>query len=410
MPNMSKESIFINFSKKNIEMDLVKAFLDVLRYCNEPILAEYLSWWTYVDGSKVIDGRKLKTLRSNSKKIVYKQEVTKDSGRIDAKISLSDKWVIYLECKCIGNKLTEKQAEKYAKELVKEGAENKVFLIIAEDVEDNIKSVLEKYWKDFEFIYGTWGDTRGFLQDIKDELSQSKKKGTQKSVDIFLLEHFLLYLQETGEAIRQFTGEQAEILENYDPKSKDAENIKGAIRSFFNVIKAELRKNGFDKISLRDLQSQKEDSYPSLCYTPSKIMKDKRYDFVYRLNLTSPNDSGKNIPAWDFGFVENTPPRFFRKILDDSAEFKKKIRNLEQLGLMVNVIDKYEKGVYHLSEGIPVDKFDPEEHIKEFNNGKKIGFWLHTYREDASIYKTEDIFYTTVDLFKELKFIIDDYL
>jgi len=422
MPKSIFSSHFKVKDRDSKELNLEKAFLDVLRnYRKENITDELL----VKNGIRKRFSLKSKEIKINSE--VDLKIGNKKYGRVDAKVKYGNNLVFY-EFKFGQNKFTKVQLNKYIQYLKNDGDKNN-YLILVGSVFPT-KKILDSLDDSIAVLHLTWDDIYEFFEE---RLEQIKSKRKIMALEIFLLENFNRFLLEIGAISRRFTKEEANYLLKWDENSpEEGKIITDSISQFFKNLKHELILNGFDERKIKDWRINKSHyGNPTFVYNFSLNKGSK--ELLFKLHLA--NYSGEkilkletddeidlilgNIPEyngirWIFTIVERKiGSKLIENCVKNSSKLKKNVRNFE-IPLNIYVVKEMKNNIFIQDDeyyDCTTEDFEPKQHITNFNSYCGFIFMKDLDKEDSFEYLTTNkLFSETIDLFVQMKSLLDEFI
>ncbi|MCK5637529.1 MAG: hypothetical protein KAH67_02380 [Flavobacteriaceae bacterium] len=411
------ESIFSSHFEVNYidskELNLEKAFLDVLRnYRKENLTNELL-----------IEHGIIKRSPSKNNEIKIDSEVdlkigNKKYGRVDARVKYGN-YQIFYEFKFGENKFTKSQLKKYIEYLTNDGGKHNYLILIGPTPPS--QKILDSLDDSIKILPLRWDDLYDFFEE---NLEQIKSKQKLMALDIFLLENYNKYLLETGAISSRFTKEEANILLNWDKKLPgERKIITSSISQLFKNLTHELIRNGFDENGFRKGINRSHYENPTFEYKFS--LKKGSKQLLFKLHLAnyydedSEDDVSEVIPEyngikWIFTIVEKKKDSIIVKnCVENSRKLKKNVRNFE-IPLNIYVVKDFKNNIFIQDEYFWRDFteiFEPEQHITSFNSYWGFIFYQNLDKEDSFEYlTTKKIFSETVDLFVQMKSLLDEFI
>ena len=424
------ESIFSShFEVKHIdskELNLEKAFLDVLRnYHKENLTDELLVEYGI---------RKRFSLKNNEIKIDSEVDLKigkKKYGRVDARVQYGNNLIFY-EFKFGPNKFTKLQLKKYIQYLKNDGKKNYYLILIGSEFPT--KKILDSLDDSIAVLPLTWDDIYEFFEE---RLEQIKSKQKIMALEIFLLENFNRFLLEIGAISRRFTKEEADYLLKWDENlPEERKIITNSISQFFKNLKHELILNGFDERKIKDWRINKS-HYGNPTFEYNFRSNKGSNELLFKLHLAK--NSGKKINEkiideeiddeidliseiipeyngirWIFTIVERKiGSKLIKNCVKNSSKLKKKVRNFE-IPLDIYVVKEMKKNIFIQDDeyyGYTTEDFEPKQHITNFNSYCGFIFIKDLDKEDSfECLTTNKLFSETIDLFVQMKSLLDEFI
>ena len=404
------ESIFSShFEVKDIdskELNLEKAFLDVLRnYRKENLTDELLVEYGI---------RKRFSLKNNEIKINSEVDLKigkQKYGRVDARVKYGNNLIFY-EFKFGSNKFTKLQLKKYIQYLKNDGKKNN-YLIVVGSVFPTQK-ILDSLDDSIAVLPLTWDDIYEFFEE---KLEQIKSKQKIMALEIFLLKNFNRFLLEIGAISKRFTKEEADYLLKWDENSPEERKIiTDSISQFFKNLKDELILNGFDERKIKDWRINKS-HYGNPTFEYKFSLSKSSQELLFKLHLANYTEEeipGYNGIDWTFTIIERKKgSKIIKNCVEQSSKLKKNIRNFE-IPLNIYVVKEMKNNRFVRNydfDGDITEDFEPKQHITDFNG--YCGFILEQSLDKEASFEyltTNKLFSETIDLFVQMKSLLDEFI